>query len=659
MGNSGYPSTPVPAARDDAKSMEDVLRRVNFDVHMATDTTRKHFAEEMDQFIARLQPNDVAVFYYSGHGVQLEGENYLLGVDFNASDKYDVRYDGYALTRIEERMERSGAALSILILDASRNNPFLDTKSVRRGLAPAGSGRGTFLAFSAEANSVSIDGTNATGSLFTSRLAIALETPGLTLDEVLNRVRAEVIRESDGRQVPVQVSSVGGTFYFIPPPGSADDAFRAGIELLSANKAANAIPYFDRAIGMQPAYAPAYVERALGRKMLGDEQHSHDDFEAAINLRPIDSNAYVHRALAFASQGRLERALTDLDRAVRLDGRSGKAHEYRGLVFFQLGEYKAAADEFDAAISLSPRILALYHLRGKARLLSGVPALAVKDFTRVIEERPSFSAFEDRANAYRQLGRYESVVADETMIINGQPGDNLFEEPYRRIVYEIVSPALVTTRASIGDPISSGYLARANAYTELKQLTLARDDLRKVSLLRPADAAIHEIIGSRFVGLDDYVAAETEFRTALAIDPDRASVLNAMGYMFAEQGAHLDEATRLIGMALKIEPNNAGYLDSLGWAYYQMNELELAERYLQQAVVQDNTLPEIHEHLGDVYAAENRGDDASKEWEEAFKIFERRFKSWESLIKSLGAIRDFGSASPEMLRLRGKLSNSP
>jgi hypothetical protein len=367
MGNTGYPRTPVPAARADAKSMEDVLRRVNFDVHTATDTTRKRFAEEMDQFIGKLQPNDVAVFYYSGHGVQLEGENYLLGVDFNASDKYDVRYDGYALTRIEERMERSGAALSILILDASRNNPFVDTKTVGHGLAAAGSGRGTFLAFSSAADSVSIDGANATTSLFTSRLAITLETPGLTLDEVLNRVRAEVIRESDGRQVPVQVSSVAGTFYFIPPPGSAEDAFRAGMGLLGGNKAADAIRYFDRAIGMQPAYGPAYVERALGRKMLGDEQRSREDFEAAINLRPIDGSAYVHRAVAYASQGRFERALADLDRAVRLDNGSVEAHEYRGLVFFHLGDFKAAVEEFDAAINLSPLAIYLYRFRGKPR----------------------------------------------------------------------------------------------------------------------------------------------------------------------------------------------------------------------------------------------------------------------------------------------------
>ena len=90
---------------------------------------------------------NVAAFYYAGHGLQIDGENYLVPVDFDAKDEADAKYAAYSASRVQERLERAGARVILVVLDACRNNPFANTRSGGGGLAAMGSGKGTLIAF--------------------------------------------------------------------------------------------------------------------------------------------------------------------------------------------------------------------------------------------------------------------------------------------------------------------------------------------------------------------------------------------------------------------------------------------------------------------------------------------------------------------------------
>jgi len=180
------------------------------------DANRRTMGRAIEQFAGKLGTGDVAVFFFAGHGVQVDGENFLLPIDFDGQDEVDVRNDTFAAGKIQERMERSGAQLNVLILDACRNNPYRGAnRAGSRGLAAMSAGRGTFIAFATAPGRTASDGSGQNG-LFTEHLLGALSTPGLTLDEMFGVVRDRVDAASNGAQLPWTLNSVVGRYSFIP-----------------------------------------------------------------------------------------------------------------------------------------------------------------------------------------------------------------------------------------------------------------------------------------------------------------------------------------------------------------------------------------------------------------------------------------------------------
>lgn len=224
VGNDAYRRSPLVNAVNDATAMRRTLRDMGFAVETVTDADYPTFDRAVDLFIDRLGPGDVALFYYAGHGVQVDGGNYLIPVDFDHSRVAKVKYRAMPADLIRERMENSDARLAILILDACRDNPFHGNRSAGPGLAQMATGIGTFIAFSTAPGQTAADNPASGNGLFTQHLIRTLETPGLSIDEVFNEVRRRVFQDSGGRQIPWTASSLIGSFYFRPEPRPAAPA---------------------------------------------------------------------------------------------------------------------------------------------------------------------------------------------------------------------------------------------------------------------------------------------------------------------------------------------------------------------------------------------------------------------------------------------------
>jgi formylglycine-generating enzyme required for sulfatase activity len=217
IGNAAYPNRPLANSVHDAQAIARRLRELNFDVALTTDAGRKAMGLAIDQFLGKLGTGDVAFFYYSGHGMQVDGENYLIPLDFAGQNETDVRYDAHPLGRIQERMERSGAQLNMLVLDACRDNPYrAAVRSGVAGLAAPNVGRGTFIALATAPGRTASDNPGGQYGLFTQYLLDALSVRGLGLDDVFNTVRERVDAASGGRQLPWTSSSVVGRYIFVP-----------------------------------------------------------------------------------------------------------------------------------------------------------------------------------------------------------------------------------------------------------------------------------------------------------------------------------------------------------------------------------------------------------------------------------------------------------
>lgn len=220
IGNSSYKN--VPALRNpvnDADDLTSVLKHLNFDVISLKDATymeiRSAFLKFHDKLVNGPKDQTVGLFYYSGHGLQSDGENYLVPVDANIEYRDDIPRQCFPVQKIIlENMERSNTRMNILILDACRNNNFPQLmRSPAGGLAQMRKARGSFIAYSTAPGSTASDGIGRNG-LYTQELLKAIQKPVLSLEQVFKEVRINVLRLSGETQYTWDNSNITGDFYF-------------------------------------------------------------------------------------------------------------------------------------------------------------------------------------------------------------------------------------------------------------------------------------------------------------------------------------------------------------------------------------------------------------------------------------------------------------
>ncbi len=218
IGNSAYDFAPaLRNPRNDAKAVAAALDRLGFRVIKGIDADRVTMQALVRAFSTEVEGARLALFYYAGHGLQLNGKNYLVPVDARLERERDVDFQTMDVNFVLRQMER-GERVNIVVLDACRNNP-LSEKLARsmgeravflgHGLARMETGVGSLVAFSTQPGNVALDGLGA-NSPFAKALLDNIETPGLDVDVLMRRVREEVIRLTDGRQVPWSSSSLVG-----------------------------------------------------------------------------------------------------------------------------------------------------------------------------------------------------------------------------------------------------------------------------------------------------------------------------------------------------------------------------------------------------------------------------------------------------------------
>jgi len=220
IGNSNYKYvSPLRNAENDANDMAEELKRSNFDVIKVINGDYNQMRDAFRKFHDKLAsgPKDqtVGLFYYAGHGIQNQGENYLVPVEANVQYEDDIPRTCMPVQRIiMANMERSNSRINILVLDACRNNPFPSGyRSAESGLAEIRRAKGSFIAYATAPGSVASDGTGRNG-LYTQELLNAMRKPGITIEQVFKEVRKNVLRLSGDRQYTWDSSNIIGDFYF-------------------------------------------------------------------------------------------------------------------------------------------------------------------------------------------------------------------------------------------------------------------------------------------------------------------------------------------------------------------------------------------------------------------------------------------------------------
>jgi len=222
IGNAAYASKPLRNSVNDARAMSRTLRELGFSVELLEDASQKAMKKAIDRFGEQLRGGGTGLFYFSGHGIQVSGRNYLIPVQYTITSEDDVEYESVDAGRVLAKMKSARNGMNIVILDACRNNPFPSSfRSASQGLATINAPSGTFISYATAPGSVASDGSGNTG-LYTGELIRHMKSPGLKLEEVFKKVRTDVQKKSSDKQVPWDASSLTGDFYFVPPTVALD-----------------------------------------------------------------------------------------------------------------------------------------------------------------------------------------------------------------------------------------------------------------------------------------------------------------------------------------------------------------------------------------------------------------------------------------------------
>ena len=254
VGNSAYQNiTRLDNPRNDATLMAETLSGLGFTLiggSAQLDLDKAALDIDVQNFGRQIQGADVALFYYAGHGVQVNGSNYLVPVGANPTREADVDFQMVDINLVLRQMQGSGTRLNVVILDACRNNPFgaRGLRSADGGLAQMRAPEGTLISYATQPGSVAQDGSGG-HSPYTKALATTIKQAGLDIFQTFNQVGLAVKRETGRSQQPwVSSSPIDGSFYFVAPVAAAPP-----VTIEPSQQLANAPP---RNRGEEPLRSP-------------------------------------------------------------------------------------------------------------------------------------------------------------------------------------------------------------------------------------------------------------------------------------------------------------------------------------------------------------------------------------------------------------------
>lgn len=281
IGNSAYKTvTALPNPANDAKAMTELLHAAGFDVVSRSDLSQSDMRRALRDFAARVAlkgPDTVALVYYAGHGVQIEGENYLIPVDAAIERESDVAIEAVRLADVMSALAETRSRMRIVILDACRNNPFSAISKVTgRGLAIVDAPNGSIVSYATAPGMEALDGAGE-NSPFTAALVDIAKTPDLPIEQALKQIRLAVHAATQGQQTPWESSSLTGDFAFfgkakaVTPDDSRRKTGQAWQQELRGKKTEDAfeIVLAEDDIAAYEAFLVAYPNASLAPRVRG------------------------------------------------------------------------------------------------------------------------------------------------------------------------------------------------------------------------------------------------------------------------------------------------------------------------------------------------------------------------------------------------------
>jgi len=423
---------------------------------------------------------------------------------------------------------------------------------------------------------------------------------------------------------PVLLDLLGDAFSQAHDLAKAEQAYRKAVELdpsemshqrglgqtlLAEEKYPEALKVYQKLSDVMPDDSDVYLRIAQIYRELHQLDKAEENLVKARQYAPGSLEVMYNEAMLYQAQGRFEDAIRVLSDAVTgIKGQSPALPSRRrslAILYQQLGQLYRDTQNYQASIYTFEE---LGHLGEdedrRARMM-------IMDTYRAAKDLPK--ALQTGKEALAKYPADPAIRTSHALLLgeNGQTDDAV----------KILRAQL---HGDAGD--RETYLNIAQVYERGRRYKEAEDAARAAEVL-PGQARENEMVwfllGAIYERQKFFDKAEEQFKKVLAVNPKNAPVLNYYGYMLGDLGIRLDEAEALVQQALKEDPFNGAYLDSLGWIYFKENKFGASESTLRKALERERHDATIHSHLGDLYAKTGRGDLAAAEWEKSLVEWRR------------------------------------
>jgi tetratricopeptide (TPR) repeat protein len=379
--------------------------------------------------------------------------------------------------------------------------------------------------------------------------------------------------------------------------------------LFDENKFDEAAKAYQQLTTLDPADPDSFLRLAEIEYQQKQYDLAAENIKQAKQRAPDNLEVIYNQALIAEAQGRygdaidvMSKAVSNLKKQATTEATSprvyGILYEELGRLYRRQGNYAAAEDTFKDLMALGPA----EQRRGQLQLIE----------------------------TYRENNQLDEAIATLQQAMTADPKDRQLKITYGLLLGEKQQTDLAVSALKA---LLDGTAADREIYLDIAQVEQrgrrysqaehAASTAESMATSPDQKSAAWFLLGAIYERQKKYGPAEKEFRKALAVNPKDAEVLNYYGYMLAEQGIRLDEATELVKRALAEDANNSAYLDSLGWTYYKQNRLADARDYLIKAVAGSPHDPTILGHLGDVYDRLGQTGLAINTWQKALAEWKR------------------------------------
>ena len=527
IGNSDYQYLPkLLNPVGDALLIAETLDSLGFEIMLETNIkTKRKFLNKIIEFGERRDSFDVGFIFYAGHGMQVDGKNYLLPTKDTLKTEEDVRQYSVGVETVMKYLTQRTGEVNVLILDACRNNPLENNRGGGVGGLAEIQAKGSLIAFSTTAGNVAKDG-DGDHSIYCTSLAKNMFIEGIDMDQVFRNVRREVM-EITGQGTVNYDQLTGGSFYLV------ESTFEKEFALIDSLVEIGDNIYLSEAMGIvssilksQPKNQRALLEKGNIYIELEDYEKALKEFNKAIKLYPNGPKPFHYRGFMYLHNTKeYDKAISDYSKCIEIDSAYTTGYSNRADVYLELEDYEKALADYTNSVELDKDNPERYYDRADCYIAMEKYTDALKDLDKAIELAPEDWLL-SRAKFYSNREQYDLALKDVNDAIQIDPNSTYAYNwlGHISLLIKDYDKALFSFNKTIEIDSANAYSYNrvADVYLELEDYEKALADYTSAIGLDKENPEGYDDRADCYIAMEDYISALVDLSKAIDLAPDEA-----------------------------------------------------------------------------------------------------------------------------------------